>query len=106
MYAMHPRVGPVTGGTTVSILLTGQLPPPPLVTPFCSFGGQQVAGTYGTTEDSHTTILCTAPPIDNLTTVTVLLSLDGRRFASAGASFTYYGELNYTKGFRYCTSLS
>ncbi|GAQ88510.1 hypothetical protein KFL_004350010, partial [Klebsormidium nitens] len=90
MYAMHPRVGPVTGSTTVSILLTGQLPPPPLVTPFCSFGGQQVAGTYGTSEDSHTTILCAAPATDNATTLTVLFSLDGSHFISAGASFTYY----------------
>lgn len=106
MQGIAPSLGPVTGGTRVTIHFPyGQLPlggasweqwatfGSKARRPICAFGDQRVEGSYGT---EGTTILCMSPPLEDQSqpvTVDLTFSLDGGVFSRTGAKFTYYGEL-------------
>lgn len=93
MEGIFPSVGPLSGGTNVSILVSGQLPPGRSKPPVCVFGSLKVNGKYS---PETSTITCTAPAAAALSqpgTVALTVSLDGKTFTPEGAAFTYYCKL-------------
>ncbi|GAQ88512.1 hypothetical protein KFL_004350020 [Klebsormidium nitens] len=106
MQSIVPVVGPISGGTTVTIRFPyNQLPLGPVnwwdwwsnsnygsgvKKPVCRFGRSLVTGAYGT---DGTSITCVAPPWDETApsrTVALSFSLDGVSFSTAGANFHYH----------------
>ncbi|GAQ88511.1 hypothetical protein KFL_004350010, partial [Klebsormidium nitens] len=99
--------GPTAGGTGVVLRFPwGQAPPAlgnwmygqqsagPTKPPVCSFGDSRVVGSY-----FGDGIFCNAPALvagSGSQTVPVTFSLDGVKFSTSGANFTYYSPFSAT----------
>ncbi|KAK3256637.1 hypothetical protein CYMTET_34233, partial [Cymbomonas tetramitiformis] len=92
--ALSPSIGPETGGTQVSVLLSGVLSSGHEVV-YCKFGKQVVlASKFRVMSGSQSlSIACIAPPRDDDRDVTLHISLDGKLFSIGGAPFHYHESL-------------
>eukprot|EP00232_Nephroselmis_pyriformis_P029215 CAMPEP_0182871092 /NCGR_PEP_ID=MMETSP0034_2-20130328/10912_1 /TAXON_ID=156128 /ORGANISM="Nephroselmis pyriformis, Strain CCMP717" /LENGTH=1468 /DNA_ID=CAMNT_0025003619 /DNA_START=146 /DNA_END=4549 /DNA_ORIENTATION=+ len=89
-----PTVGPVTGGTRVTIKLAGTVPEDHR-TFYCKFGSEVVlADSFFFTEDTFSpAIMCTAPPARTTGYTEILFSLNGEDFTLSGVPFDYHDEI-------------
>jgi len=95
MIAAAPLLGPDTGGTEVSLLLSGSIDKPHLKNLFCKFGPLvvEVSSFQVLSSSQAIQIVCVAPPRAGPQDVPIHISLDGNLFSISGAAFHYHAPL-------------
>lgn len=95
MIAAAPLLGPDTGGTEVSLLLSGSVQQSQLKNLFCKFGPLvvEVSSFHILSVSQAVSIVCVAPPRAGPQDVPIHVSLDGNLFSISGAGFHYHAPL-------------